>query len=290
MLEKKTIRTKDGHAITLTLYPAETPNGRNLIIAPAVEVVQKDYQRFATWFQQQGYNVTTFDYRGIGDSAPEYLKGFDAHLQQWAVQDMDAVIRHVHANCPQQEIIFIGHGIGGELIGLAQASQYINRLVLVSSSLSCKKNWSWKGKFRITFLKAAAGLSSRLVGYFPGKRLGMRRDLPKGVFHDLAKWCDNPHGLFDEYPENNYRKLQIPLFAFSFSNDWMTSEKAVRTLLGYFSGACITWFHMHPKEFGLSIKKSYCFFEPCLKSTTWQMLQQWLNEEKVVYKPFLAET
>lgn len=285
MHEKKKIRTKDGRTISITSFPSDTPVGKSIIIAPAVEVVQLDYEKFAIYFQQLGYDVTTFDYRGIGDSAPVLLKGFDARLQQWAVQDADAVIRFVRSESTGNELIYIGHGIGGELIGLAQASQYINKLVLVSSSLSCKKHWSWKGKLKITFYKAGARLANKFFGYFPGKSLGMGSNLPKGVMNELTDWCDKPNGLFDVYPENNYRKLQIPLFAFSFSNDWMTPDKAVRTLLCYFSSACITWYHMHPAELGLSGKKQYCFFETQLQSTTWVMLQQWLNEEKLHHQP-----
>ena len=140
MHEKKKIRTKDGRTITITCFAANASNGKCIIIAPAVETVQKDYEKFAVYFQQLGYHVTTFDYRGVGESAPVMLNGFDAGLHQWAVHDADAVIRFVKAQCPNLELIYIGHGIGGELIGLAQASQYIDKLVLASSSLSCKKN------------------------------------------------------------------------------------------------------------------------------------------------------
>ncbi len=283
MHEKVQIRTKDGRSITVTSYPSTRPDANNMIIAPAVEVVQKDYEKFAIHFQQLGYNVVTFDYRGIGDSAPDFLKDFEAGLQQWAVQDTDAVIRFVRTAFPNKELIYIGHGIGGELIGLAQASQYVNKLGLISSSLSCKKYWSWRGKLKMTILNSAARLSNKWFGYFPGTRLGMRRDLPKGVMSELANWSENPNGLFDLFPENNYRKLEVPLFAFSFSNDWMTPDKAVRKLLSYFSSACITWFHLHPEELGLNGKKNYCFFETQLQASTWQILERWLNEEKVCY-------
>lgn len=288
MQEKKKIRTKDGRTITITSYLAATPIGKSIIIAPAVETVQKDYRQFAVYFQELGFNVTTFDYRGVGDSAPVLLKGFDAGLQQWAVQDTDAVIRFVRAASPNQELIFIGHGIGGELVGLAQASQYIDKLVLASSSLSCKKNWSWKGRLRISMMKTVGRLANKLFGYFPGTRLGILTDLPKGVVYELADWCDNPNGLFDVFPENNYRKLQVPLIAFSFSNDWMTPEKAVKTLLSYFSSADITWHHIDPAQLGMSRKKQYCFFETALQPTLWVMLKGWLNEEKVYQQPLTS--
>jgi predicted alpha/beta hydrolase len=175
MQEKFKIRTKDGRMICATCYSPLKPNGKNIIVAPAAYLVQREYRSFAVHFQQLGYNVFTFDYRGVGDSAPDCLKGCDARLQQWAVQDADAVIRYVKNSYPGTEVIYVGHGIGGELIGLAQASQYINKLVLASSSLSCKRLWSWKGRMRITALKAywqdfqqfAWLLSRKKVGFPP---------------------------------------------------------------------------------------------------------------------------
>ena len=285
MQEKIRIRTKDGRMISATHYLPETANGKNIIVAPAAQFTQRDYASFAVGFQQLGYHVITFDYRGIGDSAPKRLKGFNAHLQQWAVQDADAVIRYVRTGLPNQELVYIGHGIGGELIGLAQASQYINKLVLVSSSLSCKRLWSWRGRMRISIMKMIGRVANRWFGYFPGAKLGLLRDLPKGVVHEWANWCDNPNGLFDVFPENNYRKLQVPLAAFSFSNDWLTPEKGVEGLLGYFSGACITWYHIDPHNQGLKKRKHYCFFATNFKTTLWATLQRWLQDESQDQQP-----
>ncbi len=279
MQENKKIRTKDGRMISATHYLPVESNGKNIIVAPAAYLTQREYRAFAGYFQQLGYNVITFDYRGVGDSAPQHLKGFDARLQQWAVQDADAVIRFIRNSFPNRELIYIGHGIGGELIGLAQASQYINKLVLASSALSCKRLWSWKGRMRITLLKTIGRISNMWLGYFPGKRLGFPRDLPKGVVYEWADWCDKPNGLFDVFPENNYRKLSIPLFAFSFSNDWKTPEKGVKGLLSYFSSASITWYHDHPHNQGLKKSRQSCFFDLQMKDTLWIKLDRWLNEE-----------
>ena len=134
-------------------------------------------------------------------------------------------------------------------------------------------------------MKAIVRLANNWFGYFPGKRLGLLRDLPKGVAREWANWCDNPNGLFDVFPENNYRKLQVPLLAVSFSNDWMTPEKAVKGLLGYFSSASITWHQIHPHNQGLKKRQQYCFFETIIKSMTWMMLQQWLDEGPFYQQP-----
>lgn len=283
--EKTKIRTKDGRTISATSFVPEKANGKNIIVAPAAQFTQRDYEPFSVFFQQLGYHVITFDYRGVGDSAPDELKGYVAGLHQWAVQDMDAVIRHVKNNFPNQELIFVGHGVGGELVGLAQASQYINRLVLASSSLSCKRLWTWRGRLRIAAMKTVGRLANKWFGYFPGKRLGILRDLPKGVVHEWADWCDHPNGLFDVFPENNYRKLQVPLVTFSFSNDWLTPDKAVEGLLQYFSGACITWYHVNPHYQGLKKNESYCFFAKNYQTNLWPTLQQWLQQELQDQRP-----
>ena len=78
MKEKKKIRTKDGRTISATCYLPETANGKNIIVAPAAGIAQRDYESFSVFFQQLGYTVTTFDYRGVGESAPAQLKGFNA--------------------------------------------------------------------------------------------------------------------------------------------------------------------------------------------------------------------
>lgn len=287
MQEKKKIRTKDGRTISVTVYPARHSIGKTMIIAPAVQVVQKDYSSFATYFQQLGYNVITFDYRGVGSSAPVLLKGFEAGLHQWAVQDTDAVIRFTQAAFLNQELIYIGHGIGGELIGLAPASQYINKLVLVSSALSCRKLWPWKGRFKIFWMKRIAWCANRWCGYFPGSRLGIFRDLPKGVVHEWADWCNNPNGLFDVFPDNNYRKLQVPLLSVSFSDDWLTPEKGVEGLLSYFSGAGISRYHVNAEELGVKRKKSCCLFETGFRDSLWVMLQNWLEKKQEHDYPYI---
>ena len=279
MIQRNKIKTKDGKTIIAICYLPDTSNGKAIIVAPAAQIIQQDYEAFSIFFQQLGYTVITFDYRGVGESAPAQLTGFEARLQHWAVHDADAVIRFVKSSFQNQELIYIGHGIGGELIGLAQASQYINRLVLVSSSLSCKRLWNRKGRWRLFARKLKMRMISKFLDYMPGGWLAYYPELPKGVAHEWANWCDRPNGLFDFFPENNYRKLQVPLLAISFLNDWMTPEKAVKELLAYFSGSSISWHQIHPDDPGLRKNKQYSFFDLDMKSQIWPFLQKWLNED-----------
>jgi predicted alpha/beta hydrolase len=269
------IRTKDGKNIMLNCYAPGKHNGKVMIIAATGGVTKEYYDPFACFFQQQGYVVITFDYRGVGSSGPRKLKGYKASMQQWAVQDIDAVILFAKNNCPGREIIYAGHCIGGEIIGLAQASQYINKLVLINCALSCRKLWPLKDRFRIIAMKSVIRVASGWFGYFPGRLAGLQGNLPGGVMNEWANWCSNPNGLFDAFPDNNYRKLNIPLLCFSFSDDWLCPPKAVKELLNRFSNAIITWHHFKPEQVGLKRVGHGGFFKNRMQATGWSILLKW---------------
>ena len=278
------IRAKDGNKIGLSCYMPEDSIGKVMIIAPTGEMTKKFYDPFACFMRQKGFTVLTFDYRGMGSSAPEDLKGYRANMHQWAVQDIDAVILYAKNNFANSGIIYVGHCIGGEIVGLAQASQYINKLVLVNSALSCRKFWSFRHRFKVSGMKPVIRLMSKWFGYFPGKKIGYAENLPGGVMNEWADWCSMPNGLFDLFPDNNYRKLQIPLLAFSFSDNPHSPPKAVQELLNHFSAAYITWHHLKPENVGLKKVGHSGFFEPMMEKRTWEMMIDWLNKDDYGYK------
>jgi predicted alpha/beta hydrolase len=65
-------------------------------------VRQDYYAPFAQWLAGQGWRVTTFDYRGSGDSLPDTpaggLRGYKADLFDWT-RDYEAAIDHAHGRC-----------------------------------------------------------------------------------------------------------------------------------------------------------------------------------------------
>lgn len=269
------VRTRDGHFIRLTQYlpPGGTPR-QVLVVGPGAGVEQERYQPFAEYCALQGCAVITFDYRGIGHSGNSHLKDFQATLRQWANQDLDAVLRYAHNTFPKQEIVFIGHCISGEIAGIAPAGEYIHRMVLVSSALSCWRLWPHRSQFRILLMKMLTPLIVWWYGFFPGKRLHFLNDMPRGVILELSNWCNRPNGLFDVFPDNNYRKMKIPLLAYSFTDDWFSPPKAVAALLGHFSNAQPRWQHLDPADIGLKKVGHDGFFDPAC-AALWDQMLTW---------------
>lgn len=288
MYSSETIKTKDGYKIGIRVFLSEKETPYVILISPSAAASQQQYVDFATHFSRTGFHVVTYDYRGIGDSAPLELKGYRALLRQWAVQDTDAVMRHVKHHFPKHEFIFVGHGIGGEIVGLAPASQYVDKIVLVSAALSCSRLRRLKDRIWIGVMKSIVKFSSWLFGYFPGKFFGYKNNIPKGVMYEWIHWCNNCNGLFDDFPDHNYRKLQAPLLSFGFSDDWRSQKTGVEALLEHFQPAGITRYYIKPREMGCRRIGHSGFFKITSKKTLWPILLSWLQKDAVIESASLS--
>lgn len=279
------VKFQDEGAIHINAYKPVINNGTVVIIAPSPSHSKEFYHPLADFLAGKGYPVFTFDYRGMGIAlTSKERRGCQTGLHEWAVQDTDAVILHARNKYPGHELIFIGHCIGGEIIGLSRASQYINKLVLISSALSCWKLWPVKDKLRIIGLKFIIRALSRIYGFYPGKKIGVMGNIPKQVVKEWANWCDKPNGLFDSFPDNHYHKLRIPILAFSFADDWHTPPKAVKELLNRFTFSEQTWHHLSPKEIGQKKVLHDGFFDPVMKKTLWPAMAHWINTSGITTK------
>ena len=275
-----TIRTNDGTRIWIKHYTPEKANKKVIVIAPGVGMTHDHYEPIANFLSGQGFVVLVFDYRGMGRSAPESLSGYSANMHQWAVQDINAVLLYTKQQYPGNEIIYIGHCMGGEIIGLSPASQYVNKIILVSSALTCEKLYPWHTRVKFKFSKVKGRAISWLLGYTPANKKRKREKIPKGVFMQLANWCDNPNGLFDAFPDNNYRKINVPILAYTFTDDWYCHPRAVNELLNHFTNAAITWYHLDPREMGLKEVGHIDFFNPGMRAALWPSLLEWINREE----------
>ena len=277
MYKKEMVRTKDGYSLGIRVFLPFRSFTSVIILAPSALLSQKDYLNFARFLQHHGFAIVSFDYRGMGESAPTSLVGFDASLEQWATYDTDAVILYTRQRFPMNELIYIGHGIGGEISGLVPAIQFINKLVLINSSLSCTRYRHAKDKLWVGSMSLFYRMLSRMYGYFPGKRLGKKHDLPPGIMKEWLHWCDNSNGLFDDYPDHNYRKQRFSILAYSFSDDWRSRKKGVKSLLDHFSSAQITWRHIEPEEVN-EVKVGHLGFfnyEKC--GNLWKEMMSWVE-------------
>jgi predicted alpha/beta hydrolase len=117
------------------------------------------------------------------------------------------------------------------LIGLAANNTRLRQLVTIAAQNAYWGHWKAPRKYGMALLwNCIVPLSSHLYGCFPGSKLGMVNDVPKGVALEWASWCRSPHYFFDSSRTsvNNFSNLHVPLTAYSFDDDWYAGMHPVK--------------------------------------------------------------
>ncbi len=216
----------------------------NLVLGGAMGVKQDFYAPFAEWLAQQGYRVTSFDYRGMGDSRrpPQRhsLRGFEADLFDWA-NDYEAVVGHARAACPGAALYLLGHSLGAQLPGLFQRPEQISGLLsMASGSGYWRENAPRLRRAVPYFWWLLVPLATRLWGYFPGRRLRKVGDLPAGVMLQWRRWCLNPRysvGAEGAETTQRYGQVRFPVLALSIADDELMTLRGTQSLMSLYPNA-----------------------------------------------------
>lgn len=238
--QRRSVRAADGYELAAHVHAAEDARGTVLIV-PAMGVRQAFYDGFAQWLAQQGFNVVTFDYRGMGLSRRGSLRGFQADLFDWARLDAAAMVDAAASLAPGRPLYWLGHSLGGQLLGMIPNHARIARAITIASGSGYWRENAPALRRMVWWLwYVAAPLSLRLFGYFPGRRLRKVGDLPKGVMAQWRRWCLHPHyaiGVEGEALRASYASVRTPIDAISFDDDEYMSARNVASLHGFYTGA-----------------------------------------------------
>ena len=275
-----TIRAKSGAPLGATVYPA---HGESVaIVNAATAVPQSFYRPFAEYLAAHGVSVLTYDYRGIGRSRPAGpLARVDATMRSWALDDATAALDWAAAEFPGRRLMAVGHSFGGQCLGLLPNRHLIERTVLVASQLGYWGAFAPRHRPRAWFgIHVLIPGLSHALGYFPGSRVGLGEDLPKGVALEWAKWCRSPHYLFDHLtPEERkgYDTFAAPMLAFKFTDDNFASGDTVEQLMGYYRRARPVLRTVHPQDVGVEHVGHFGFFRPRAGQALWPEVLSWVQ-------------
>jgi predicted alpha/beta hydrolase len=277
----QTITMPDGIALVFRTFRGSGAPKAAVIVPSAMGVAQKFYTQFAQWLAGQGYHVTTFDYRGIGCSAPRSLRGYAMNIFDWARQDCAAIIDRVKAQSPDLPLYWIGHSLGGQLLGLIPNRDRIDRIVTVVTGTGYWLENTWRTKSVVWWLwYVVTPLALRLAGYFPGKRLRKVGDLPHGVMAQWRRWCLNREyvvGAEGEQVREAYASVRTPMLSLSFTDDELMSARGIKSLHGLYVNAPVEYRRIAPPEVGVKRIGHFGFFRPQFEQTLWPLVAQWLT-------------
>ena len=282
-VEEVEIPALDGFVLAGTIFhPTSNANGAVIVISSATAVPRGFYRRFAQYFADVGYRVLTYDYRGIGESRPKSLKGFEAKMRDWGELDMRGVLDWVHETLQPTKLFHVGHSVGGQVVGLLPNHHLIDGMVTFSAQSGY---WGYQpGSEKVRawlFVTIVFPLLTRVMGYLPFSKMSSGEDLPKGVALEWSKWCRNKGYLMgDKTLEavKNFGGFRAPILAFSASDDVWGSERSVNVMMGNYTGTQVERRHLEPKALGLKKIGHVGYFSPQAKESVWAEVVEWLGE------------
>jgi predicted alpha/beta hydrolase len=273
-----TISLQGGAPLVLNTFESTAAPRAAVVVPSAMGVTQSFYARFAEWLAARGYLAVTFDYRGIGQSAPPSLRGFEIDIRDWATQDCVAVIDFVKSRAPSVPLYWVGHSLGGQLLGLIPNRERIDRVITIATGNGYWRENSWQTKRFVWWLWfVVAPLALRIAGYFPGKRLRKVGDLPRGVMAQWRRWCLNPEyvvGVEGESVRRSYAAVRTPMLSLSFTDDEMMSDQGIRSLHRLYTNAPIEYRRIAPRDVGAARIGHFGFFRPQFAATLWPLVPQ----------------
>lgn len=273
--------TADGFTLAARLFspaPAVAPR-QSVLLAGALAVPQRFYAGFASWLASHGYMVLTFDPRGMGASRPpaytDSLRGFATDFGVWAEEDFSAAVLWLKAQHPERPLQVIGHSLGAQQPGMAspEAQRAIDGLLAVGSGAGYWRDWAWRSRLLAPLLLHSLGpLLNRLLGYFPGRRLGLVGDLPQGVMRQWIRWCRNPDFAWGADPQTiaeGYRRARFPIHAIGLSDDETMTTTCTHKLLAAYANAPWRLEMLDPAQLGLGRVGHAGFFRRQFADSLW---------------------
>jgi predicted alpha/beta hydrolase len=251
------------------------------------------YDRFAQFLATHRIPTLVYDYRGIGRSRPKKLRGFIASVEDWGSKDCAAALEWMSAKFPEARRVVIGHSIGSFVTGFAANGCKIDRMLLVGAHTGYWRDYAPRQRLAMYLLwHALMPAVTRVVGYFPGRRLHLLDDLPAGV---ALEWANRRQAEFwwnrvtaDGTPDTQWRDKIIGRFlairastlALRFTDDAFATEAATTRILGLYQNCRATSTLLGPDDVGGQKIGHFGFFRARFRDTLWARALAWLSKDE----------
>ena len=273
-----TISARDGYPLAATLFGGAGERSRVVIINSATAVPRRFYRHFAAALAEAGYTALTYDYRGVGDSRPDRLRGFPATARDWVLEDMAGVVDWVTREFGPDRVFLVGHSFGGQMAGMLDDPAAIHGMVTMSAQSG---HWRLQGGEQKIVVWAHTHITlpllSALLGYMPMRAVGAGEDLPSQVATEWAKWCRHPDYVLGDptMPLERFKRFTAPVLAYSFGDDKWGTPPSVEAMMRAYPN--VERRHVEPIDVGLSSIGHLGFFKPGSR-VLWEDAIAWLDE------------
>ncbi len=292
ILHELVLSATDGYplAVDLIMPPPSMALSAIVIMAPAMAVKRTFYRPFGRYLAAGGAAVLCPDYRGIGGSRPEQLRGFDARIHEWVDLDLAAIVQQsrptvaTHAitsnrNADHVPLCWAGHSLGGQLLGTLRKPT-VERALFIASAHADWRHWP---KLQSLVLRALWHVIMpamvKTAGFLPMRAFRQGENLPAGIGLDWAHWGREPNHLFDwgrARNGNGFDHFAGPLRAYAFADDPFAPPAAVEALLAGYRTEEKEVCHIRPADVGRQAIGHFTMFRPWARTPLWSDMRAWL--------------
>lgn len=291
-IEAKTIAftAADGYPLSGVMYRPLQPQA-SIVISSATGVPQGFYRRFAEYAAQQGFQVLTFDYRGIGASSPNSLKGFRMSYLDWGRHDLSSAIDVLAQD--DLPIYMIGHSYGGQALGLSRNHHLVKAMQCYGTGAGWHGYMPLKEKIKVQVIwNVVFPPMVAVTGYLPWSKLNMGADLPVDVYRQWRKWCKHPTYFFAD-PEQQALKTQFaqvktPIYAIAALDDDWALPASRQAFMQHYTSAPMTFIDMRAQDYSMKAIGHMGYFRKGAEKIWDQALQQFKTlqtDEQVDHAP-----
>jgi predicted alpha/beta hydrolase len=244
----------DSYPLKGTLYTPEHGIKANIVLSSATGVPQEFYRRFAEYMTRFGYQVLTFDYRGVGQSAPASLKGFKMSYLDWGTLDLAGAIDYLVQD--QLPVFMVGHSYSGQALGLTPNHDKVTAMYCFGTGAGWHGYMPFKEKVKVQVIwNIVFPPMVALEGYLPWSKLKMGADLPIDVYKQWCKWCKNPTYFFAD-PEQQlliqqYAQVKTPIYAVSALDDDWALPNSRHAFMQHYAQAPMQFINISASDYGL---------------------------------------
>jgi predicted alpha/beta hydrolase len=275
----------DGYSVHLTRFQPLHPRAV-LVLHPAMGIIQRYYYPFARFMAQEGFVVITYDYRGMGASAPMRLnRSFKAGFRQLA-DDAGQIIVYAYHAFPNWPLGAIGHSMGGLFPLMTPHNRLLDSFLMVGTQLADPADfgpgWWLRLKTQLLWF-AILPLLTRWFGYFPGNRfrLGLT-DMPAQFVQELNR--RRPHQpitdfLHDVGATDHHHSLQCPVLAMAATDDPICTKQAMARLWRQMTGCQVVQHRVRPSDVGAKTIGHIRFFSRTFAHKLWPIAAEWFNRD-----------
>ncbi len=227
----------DGHASALRLHRAAS-GAPGLLMLPALGVAAAKYDGFAQALVDAGVSCAVHEWRGNGSSSLRAKRGIDWGYRELLQYDLPASIAALDDGSRWH---FGGHSLGGQLAAMAAARQPERSagLVLLATGVPSWRTFTGRQRWGVGLFAGVMPILTRLVGYYPGHRLGFAGREAGQLMRD---WADSVRsGRYGRYGqaedmEAALSALRQPVLGLRMTRDWLVPAASLQALLDKMGG------------------------------------------------------